>query len=111
MRPPATQPPAPLEADLAPGGAVVFVPTPDALQDATVTAGNRFEPATSSELTGTADVPVQVRRWYTASAKQPELGASIAVDSFPAEQMSPDIPAGAAAVTVQKSMGCCTTLP
>lgn len=97
---PATQPPAPV-ADLAPGSPLVFDETPVALQNATFSAGNRFEPAASGELTGTTEVHELVRRWYTSDAAQPELSAWIAVDSFSADQMSPDVPPEAEQVTVQ----------
>ncbi|BAN01564.1 hypothetical protein [Ilumatobacter coccineus] len=97
---PATQPPAAV-ADLAPGSPLVFDETPAALQNATFSAGNRFEPATAGDLAGTTDVPELVRRWYTGDAAQPELSPWIAVDSYPADQMSPDVPPDAEQITVQ----------
>ena len=97
---PATQPPAPV-ADLAPGSPLVFDETPVPLQNATFSASNRFEPAAWGELTGTTDVPDLVRRWYTSDAAQPERAAWIAVDSFSADQMSPNVPPDAEQVTVQ----------
>ncbi len=92
-------------ADPAPRGAVVFDRTPDEFRNAIVTAGNRFDGPTSSELTGATATSVPVRRWYVSNVAQPESEPWIAVNAFPTGRMSPDIPDDAEAVTVQRVDG------
>lgn len=91
---PADAPPAD---DLAPAGAVVFDDVSDLLPGATFSGGGGPAPDRSGSLLP----PDHVQRWYTSSMTQPELTPSILVESFPADRIGADVPAGAVPVSVQ----------
>lgn len=93
LRPAATAPPvasslpAPTAAEpMAPDGAMIPGALPAPLADATISAGGYLSSFTPPEPDSDA-----IRRWYTSTLTLPETAAWIALDSFPADRMAPDM--------------------